>query len=140
MTLACKPATGTPFHLVVWIDHRCARLIALAHDTSERLIRNCADVQGHTHHKAGTPGPGHADIDEGFLKSVAEAIGEAREILIVGPADVKNVLHKFLERHAPTVAARVLSVQAMDHASEGEIRGFAAQYFKQADPLVTPRR
>lgn len=140
MTFAAKPASGTPIHLVVWIDHQSARLITLAHASGETVIRNNFDAGGHVHHKAGTVGAGHDEIDDRFLASVMDAIGEAREILIVGPADTKNVLRKFLTRHAPSMGARIMAVEAMDHASEGEIRAFGAEYFLRADPMLKSHR
>lgn len=130
---------SAPVHLVVWIDHQAARLVALGHNTAgETVIHNRADVPGNVHHKAGTMGAGHADIADSFLKSVAAAIGEPREILIVGPADAKNALRKFLERHAPALASHIMGIEAMDHASEGDIRAFAAHFFLRADRMTKP--
>ena len=133
-------ATTAPFHLAVWIDHQVARLVPVGHGKAgETILRNRSASPGNIHHKAGTVGAGHADMADSFLHSVADAMGQAREILIVGPADAKNALRKFLDGQVPGLAARVLGVEAMDHASEGEIRAFAAQFFLRTDRIARPK-
>jgi hypothetical protein len=133
MTFKTKAPSSAPSHLAVWIDHRNARLIPLARNGGETIIHNRTAASGNIHHKAGTAGAGHDAIDHTYLHDVVAALGEAQEILILGPADAKIVLRNYMDCHA--LARRVLGVEAMGHATEGEIRVFAAEYFLRMNPV-----
>ncbi len=130
----------TSFHLAIWIDRQSAHLRAFtAAGVQESIIRcSRAHDDGHSHHKSGTAGSGHAGIHHDFLKHVANAIGKAQEILIVGPADAKTALKTFLDLHMPDLAARVVGVEAMAHASGAEIDAFARRFFTHTDQLRQP--
>jgi hypothetical protein len=125
-----------PYHMAVWIDHQVARLFALTHDAfQETLIHDNDTGHGHVHHHAGTAGPGHVPLSRTFLEKISEAIGTAREILIAGPAEAKTELKAFLDEHKPHQAANVVGVEAMDHASDGQIVAFARHFFRGADRM-----
>jgi hypothetical protein len=129
-------AMNAPFHMVVWIDHQVARLFALTQDAfQETPIHNSDTGHGHVHHHAGTGGAGHVALDRTFLDNISEAIGGAQEILIVGPAGAKTALKSFLDDHKPLQAANVMGVEAMDHASDGQIAAFARHFFERADRM-----
>lgn len=126
-------------HLVVWLDHQLARLYILTRETSRcTLVRSKDAGRGHIHHHAGTPGAGHAPIDQKFLEEISAAIGPAREILIIGPSTAKNALKSFLTRRKPAQAVNVLGVATVDHGSDEQIVAFARQFFSRADRLNPP--
>jgi hypothetical protein len=134
-----KPMTpvSKPFHQMVWIDHQVARLYgATREDLVELTVIHAADEgRGHVHHKAGTMGPGHVDLRHNYLKDVATALQDARELLIVGPADAKHQLKNYLAANAPILAQRVVGVEPMDKCSAGDLQAFASLFFRQADRM-----
>jgi len=132
--------TGT-YHVLVWIDHRLARLYHVTRDTIAELssIHAPDDGRGNIHHKAGTMGSGHIAVAPAFLKAVAEALESAQEILIVGPADAKTALKKYIDLQMPLLAGRIRGVEPMERASSEEIHAFATLYFRQRD-LMTPAK
>jgi len=131
---------SAPFHMVVWLDHQVARLYGLAHDAVQEIVVHNADAgKGHVHHHAGSVGSGHVALDKVFLENISAAIGEAQEILIVGPAAAKTALKSFLDQHKPLQAQRVMGVEAMDHASAAEITAFARRFFSPLDRML-PRK
>ena len=121
------------YHLIVWIDHRVAHLYGVTRDGISELITIHAPDRdrGHIHHRAGTPGPGHAEVAPAFLKEVAGALGKAKEILIVGPSDAKTALKKYIDLHLPLLAERIRGVEPMGHAGKEEIHAFAVLFFRQ---------
>ena len=129
-----------PFHLIVWIDHTIARLYAVKHDRVEEIAAVHAPDSGlgHVHHKAGTPGSGHNHPSLAFLQQVTTALGQAREILIVGPSDAKSALDKHLKTHAPPLGARIIGVEPMGQAKQAELHAFASLFFRQADRMRNP--
>ena len=114
-------------HVVVWIDHVQAHLIHFNAEAAEN-----ESVKLHATHSL------HGQGDEIqqralFHEKIAQAIAEVREILIVGPGMEKLALMKHLIKHHPTIADRVLSVETVDHPSDGQLLKHARKYFTKAD-------
>jgi hypothetical protein len=123
------------FHCVVWIDHREAHVLQFSADESEGRVIHPKSRHEHLHHKEGTVGSGNAPQDHVYYQGVADAIKDAGEILIVGPSSAKLELFKHLQAHAPAVAARVVSVETVDHPSDGELLKFARRHFAADDRM-----
>ena len=126
-----------PFHQLVWIDHQTAHLYGVTRDALIELavIHAPDEGRGHVHHKAGTMGPGHVAAPQSFLNQVATALLDAREILIVGPADAKHSLKKHIVLNMPLLDKRVIGVKPMDKCGVGELQVFASQFFRQTDRM-----
>jgi len=124
-------------HLAVYIDHRAARILAITPEAcTEKRIATDSGGRGHVHHHAGTPGPGHAEMDKGFLDAVSAALKEARHILILGPAEAKFELARHLQRHDPELRARVIGIENLDRCSAAGICAFARPLFRKADLMA----
>ncbi len=131
--------SGLAFHMVIWIDHQSAKLNTFtAGGLSAIAVEQSGSADRHIHHKAGTTGSGHAGLDRSFLEEIVRGIGDAREILIVGPAQAKQGLMKYLREHSPAVAARVVGVEAMGQASPEEIHALARRFFRATDRMIPP--
>lgn len=127
------------FHAVVWIDHQVAHLYDVTRESIDETVTIRAPDQGrgHIHHKAGSIGSGHVVVAPAFLKEVAQALGAAQEILIVGPADTKTALKKYIDLQMPLLKSRIMGVEPMEHASKAEVHAFAAPFFRLRD-LMAP--
>jgi stalled ribosome rescue protein Dom34 len=84
----------------------------------------------HIHHKANSTGSGHVGFDKEFLAQVTNAVSDAGEILIIGPASAKTEFAKYLREQHAKIGDRIVAVEAADHPSDGEIVAYARQYFK----------
>lgn len=125
------------YHLAVWIDHQTARLYRVKRDAAEQIavLRARNRGRGNIHHKAGTPGPGHEEIQPEFLARVAESLEEARRILILGPSQAKYALKAFLEANAPIQGTRLVGVEPMASVSPAGILALAGPLFRHADRM-----
>lgn len=122
-------------HAVLWIDHVHARVIDFSVDDRHVTAVERDTEQRQVHRRSGTPGSGKQPVDHVFFDDVATALGDAREILIVGPGGAKQeLMHDLQARHAG-VAKRVVAVETADHPSDGELLAFARKYFKKVDAL-----
>jgi hypothetical protein len=130
-------SSSKPFHQLIWIDHHIARIYGVTRDElTELAVIHAGDQgRGHVHHRAGTMGPGHVDLPGAFLRNAADALQNAEEILIVGPADAKHELRNHLAFHAPHLAKRIVGVEPMDKCSQGDLQAFASLFFRQADRM-----
>lgn len=122
-------------HAIVWIDHQHATVIDFAVDDKHVHLVEREGEDRRIHRKSGIPGAGKAADDPKFFDAVVQAIGNAREVLIVGPGNAKLSFNHDLERHHAKVASRVVGVESMDHPSNGELLAFARKYFKKYDAL-----
>ncbi|HWA88774.1 MAG TPA: hypothetical protein VG889_01980 [Rhizomicrobium sp.] len=123
------------FHAVVWLDRREARIFEFGgEDIRFQRIRN--ENAGHIHHKAGSVGAGHAPVEGEYLAAIAKALVPVHEILLTGPAQTKTELTRWLEKHAPEIAERVLGVETLDRFSDGEIVAFARKFFAREDRMT----
>jgi stalled ribosome rescue protein Dom34 len=89
----------------------------------------------HLHHKQSVVGSGRLPENHAYYQAVADAIKDAGEILIVGPSTAKLELFKHLQAHAPTIAARVVSVETVDHPTDSQLLKFARRHFAADDRM-----
>jgi hypothetical protein len=127
------------FHAVIWLDHKQAKIFEIGKTGQSFVHVNASDAAGNLHHKAGTPGAGHARPDLAYFEAVADAASPAREILIVGKGTAKAELANFIKDRLPALAARVVGVVGLDKETEPEVLAFAQKFFDRMD-RTTPQR
>lgn len=104
------------YHAVVWIDHKLAKVVFVG-------LTGAEEVTVHAHHT-------DERIDDEFLQEVGKTMDAATEILVIGPADEKHVLVKYLESHQPGVARKVVKVEAADDLTDKELAAYGKHHFK----------
>jgi stalled ribosome rescue protein Dom34 len=120
----------THFHAIVWIDHSQAKVFHIGLSGEDEVVLHPHMPTRHLHHKANSIGSGHAGFDKEFLAQVMNAVSDAGEILIIGPAGAKTELAKFIREKHADIGNRIVAVQAADHPTDREIVAYAKQYFK----------
>ena len=118
------------YHAIVWIDHQQARVFHVGLSGTDQLDLHPHLQTRHIHHKANSIGSGHVHEDKSMMKSVADAVSDAGEILIVGPAGAKTEFAKYLRDEVPQISERIVGVEAADHPSDREIVAYAKKHFK----------
>ncbi len=126
----------THFHAVVWLDHSQAKLFHIGLTGADELTLHPHLQTKHLHHKANAIGSGHAAPDKQFFEEIANALQDAGEILIIGPANAKTELAKHLREKHPAVGQRIVAVEAADHPTDRQIVAYAKQHFKMPPPRV----
>jgi stalled ribosome rescue protein Dom34 len=128
------------YHAVVWIDHKQARVFHFNVEEADRTV-----VRDHIVRdlRAREKGAGHrVEENKPFFEGIAKAIVNAGAILIVGPAQEKDLFAKFLAEKHPAIRTHVEGVEKADHPTDGELLDFARRYVKAADrmrPQIDPR-
>ncbi len=126
-----------PFsHVIAWIDHAEAHIIHFDRDGSESSVVKTHSTRHHQHVRSGPGGSSHAPANLAYFDDIAEALKGAHEILIVGPGLEKLALMKHLVKYHHDVSERVMSVETVDHPSDGQLLKFARKYFVKADLFV----
>ena len=127
----------THFHAVVWIDHAQAKIFHVGLTGADEVTLHPQLPTRHLHHKANSLGSGHTGPDKDFLAQVTEALSDAGEILIIGPAGAKTEFAKYLREQHSKIGDRIVAVEAADHPSDREIVAYAKQHFKIGPARVT---
>jgi len=127
----------THFHAIVWIDHSQAKIFHIGLCGENEVIVHPHMPTKHLHHKANSIGSGHAAPDKEFLAQVMNAVSDAGEILIIGPASAKTEFAKYLREQHSKIGDRIVAVEAADHPSDGEIVAYARHHFKIDPARVT---
>jgi hypothetical protein len=123
------------YHVIVWIDHREAHVLQFNPDDAETSVIRPKSKHEHLHHKQGVVGSGNAPEHQAYYDAVAKELKDAGEILIVGPSSAKLILFKHLQAHEPAIAARVISVESVDHPTDGQLLKYARQHFAADDRM-----
>jgi stalled ribosome rescue protein Dom34 len=120
------------FHAIIWIDHEQAKVFHVGLTGADQIDLHPHLQTRHIHHKANSIGSGHVHEDKDLMKDVADAVSDAGEILIMGPAAAKTELAKYLREKAPRIGERIVGVEPADHPSDREIVAYAKKHFKTA--------
>jgi hypothetical protein len=119
-------------HAIVWIDHLTAKVFYLGITGVDEVVLHSHLSTEHLHHKANSIGAGQVADDLHFFASVAQALIESGEVLIVGPGSERTALQHYLQQHHPKIAANVVKVEAADHPSDRQIVALAKHHFRFA--------
>jgi len=122
-------------HVVAWIDHVQAHVIHFNAEAADHEVIKTVSTHPHLHNKSGAVGSGRAAESKHYFDHVAHALSDATEVLIVGPAQEKLELMKYLITHHPAVAKCVMAVESSDHPTDGQLLKYARKYFLKADML-----
>jgi stalled ribosome rescue protein Dom34 len=122
------------FHAVVWIDHSQAKVFHIGLSGEDEVVLHPHLQTQHLHHKANSIGSGHVGLNKEFLTQVMNAVNDAGEILIIGPAGAKTEFANFLREQHSKIGDRIVAVEAADHPSDREIVAYAKRHFKIAPP------
>jgi hypothetical protein len=120
----------THFHAIVWIDHSQAKVFHIGLSGEDEVTLHPLLPTRHLHHKANSIGSGHAGFDKEFFAQVMNAVNDAGEILIIGPASAKTELAKYLREQHSTIGERIVAVEAADHPTDPEIIAYAKKHFR----------
>jgi len=126
-------------HAIVWIDHAQARVLLFDRENVSTKVVHPSGGTPHVHHKANSIDSGHIREDQAYLHAVGQAMRNAAEILVAGPANEKLELMKHLARHDEALLDRVVCVQTSDHPTDGELLDHARRYFAIADRTLAQR-
>lgn len=126
------------FHAVVWTDHLKTKIFEFGTSGIEEHHIHASDRSGNIHHKSGTVGSGHAAADKPYLRAIVEALKPNHEILIVGHGNARTELAHYIRDHAPSLASKVMGVEAIDNLSDAQVVAFGRKFFEQKD-RTTPQ-
>ena len=124
----------THHHAAVWLDHNEAHVFhTTAVLTFDESIIESPKAHTQLHRKSGVGDGQRATEDQHYYREVAQALAEAEDVLIMGPATAKLELIKYAHRHDPKLAAKIVGVETVDHPTDRQLAAHVRKYFKAAE-------
>jgi stalled ribosome rescue protein Dom34 len=129
----------------IWIDQSKAALVVVEEDqTKMKTIVSPIALKPRNVDEFGREiqfGHQHPDDDrhrqnkrmqqkQKFVKIIAEEIGQADEVVVLGPAEMKIELQKFIEGDKE-LSARLKSVENADKMTDNQLIAWVKEYFKK---------
>jgi len=117
------------FHAVVWIDHHQAHIHEF--DAEHALLR---ELRAHTR----DTGQHHSEVrtQHEFFGQVCDALNDIPEMLVTGGHMAQADFKRYLEKHRPALASRIVGWETVDHPSDGQLVAAARKFFVAHDRWV----
>lgn len=116
---------------VVWTDHRSASIHAFdaQHVESRR-------VQTHAHATAQHGSDVRSEHE--FFAALCEALEGHPQVLVTAGHTALSDFRRYVEKHRPHTASRILGYEVVDHPSDKQLVALARSFFDRHDRLATP--
>ena len=123
-------------HVVIWLDHQEAHVIHFNHEAAEAEHLRAHSTHRKQHHKAGSVGSGHAEMDVALMNDIADAVAGSTEILVTGPGSAKlHLMRHFIEKRS-AIGKKVVGVETTDHPNDAQLLAYARAYFVKVDRML----
>jgi hypothetical protein len=119
----------TMFHAVVLIDRQQARILQF--DAEHLLAQTVRSHSGHARQHGGAVRSEHE-----YFGEVCNALAGVSEVLVAGSHATMADFHRFLDKHSPQTAARVVGFEPVDHPSDRQLVALARKYFLKVDRMA----
>ncbi len=124
------------FHALIWLDHREAHVFGFnAEDFDKTEVKPPRAIR-QLRRKDGSITDGKTPVDPGYYREIADAVGTAGEVVIVGPGSAKLDLVKYLHKHHLPLADKVIGVETVDHPTDRQLIAYGRAYFAKADKML----
>lgn len=123
-------------HAAVWLDHREARIYAVAPPGDRQTILAPKHSQRH-HQGAHATDKEHPEDAKTFFHSIARALDGYVHILLVGPSNAKTDFQRYAEDHDKGLATRIDGVQTVDHPTDRQVAALGRKFFNLTNDTTT---
>jgi stalled ribosome rescue protein Dom34 len=126
--------------VAVWIDHKEARVVRLDSDGHLATTIKAPPKNIHHKHPNGPEGPkDHPNDAQRFYEEVAKSLGHTNALLIVGPGTAKLEFLQHVRSHDPSIDPHGITVQTVDHPTDGQLVAFAKKHFEEPARVLRPQ-
>lgn len=121
-------------HAVVWLDHVEACIFHFNRDSADKTA-----LHRHPHsprHKHGALRSGRDPDDIAFFLSIAQALEDTREVLLVGPGAAKLEFLRYVTRSQAWLERIIVGCETVDHPTDRQLLAYARKYFHAKDRML----
>jgi hypothetical protein len=134
-TAGSESVLPSHYHAAVWIDHHEARVVHFNADDVDEKTVHPPRSSGQLHHRSGSAAGTHARGEATYFRSVADALGEAKEFIVAGPSTAKTEFVTWLRSEVPLLAERLCGVETLPQLTDKQLVAEARRFFTGADRM-----
>lgn len=117
------------YHAVAFVDHESAQVLQF--DSTQVIERK---IHEHLHltrqHASGVRS------EHEFYAAVCDALDGIAEVLVAGRHTGIADFRRYVEKHRPQTAARVVGYEVVDHPTENQLVALARKHFAKYDQMA----
>lgn len=117
------------FHAVLSIDHQSAQILQF--DDEHVLTQKVHAHSHHTRQHASAVRTGHE-----YFAEVCSALDGIAEVLVAGSKTATTDFRRYLEKHRPEVAGRIVGYETIDRPSDNQLVAMARKVFLKHDRMA----
>lgn len=121
---------STHHQAALWIDHHEARVFHVRAETFDEAMVRAPRAHIHRHAKGAAEEHHHPDDLHRFFHDVAQTLGEADRILLMGPSTAKLQFLRYLRDHAPALEPKVVGLETVNHPTDAQLLAHVKRYFE----------
>lgn len=118
-------------HAVIWTDHHAASMLSF---DAERI--ESRRLHAHPH----STGQHKSDVrtQHEFFAALCDALEGHSQVLVTAGHTALSDLRRYIEKHRPHAAARIVGYEVVDHPSDKQLVAHARAFFDRHERLATP--
>ena len=123
-----------PCTMAIWIDEREAHVFHVDNESVKSAWARAPDhVLRHPRFEPALREP--AQDDHRFFAAVAQSLAGAREVLVMGPSNVRFHFRDYIGARGATLSFRIVGVETVDRPTNKQVATFIRDYFA---PVLLP--
>jgi len=124
-------------HVVVWLDHSEAHIIAYNRERTEAaVVVHAPQRHEQQHRREHNVGSGKAAEHPEYYEQIIAKIRDVGEWLVVGPAGAKLAFAKHVSKHHADLVDHLIGLETVDHPTNAQVLAYAKKYFVAADRMA----
>ncbi len=124
-------------HAAVWLDHERAEVFFFNRESYDEHDFHAPRHVLHSHGKGWeSHHRGESHDQKAYFESIAKAVAEADEVLVLGPGTAKIQLLKHVHMRDPKVGEKIVGVETADHPTPGQIVRMRANILRAKDRML----
>ncbi len=117
------------YHAVVFVDHQSAEVLQFG---AEHLLKSKVHTRLHDTRQHGSA----VRSEHEFFDEVCDQLEGIAEVLVAGGHTGLADFRRYVDKHRPLIAARIVSYEVVDRPSENELVAMARKHFVRHDNMV----
>lgn len=117
------------FHAVAYVDHHQAEVLQFG---TEQVV----PYKIHEHAKLTRQHGSAVRTEHEFFGQVCDALEGIAEVLVAGGHTSLADFHRYVDKHRPLTAKRIVGYLVVNHPTENELVALARKHFVKHDQMV----
>ena len=120
------------YHAVAFVDHQSAQVLQFG---AEQVV----ETKVHEHRHFTSQHHSGVRSEHEFFSEVCDALNDIEEVLVTGGHTGLADFRRYVDKHRPLTAARIVGFEVVDHPTENQLVALARKHFAKYDKMAGTR-